>query len=54
MPCNCGQGRASGKDTNVKYVVVSPTGRQQTYQTEIEARAALTRLGGGAIQKVPK
>lgn len=50
MGCGCGKGASAAK---VEYVVVTPTGEQKTYRTEIEARAAVTRLGGGAIQKVP-
>lgn len=53
MPCNCGGGKSSSSG-NYQYVVTKPNGEQQTYRTEIEARAALTRLGGGAIQKVAR
>jgi len=49
--CGCGKGSATA---SFNFVVVAPNGEQKTYQTEIEARAAVTRLGGGAIQKVPK
>lgn len=50
MGCGCGKGTAQQK---LQYVVTAPNGTSKTYHTEVEARAAVTRLGGGAIQKVP-
>lgn len=43
MPCNCG--KSSAKQTT--YVYVDPKGRQTSYRTEIEAKAAKIRAGGG-------
>jgi hypothetical protein len=45
MPCNCG-----GKKASVKYLVTLPGGQQKTYQTEVEAKAAVQRAGGGSIR----
>lgn len=51
MACNC------GKKQNVVYVITSPTGAVEEYETESEAREAIRRLGRGttvrATQKVP-
>lgn len=44
MGCNCG-----AKNTNLRYLYTSPTGQQVVYKTEIEARAAKIRNGGGTI-----
>jgi hypothetical protein len=43
MPCNC------GKSTKVaqNFVYTSPTGAKTIYRTEVEARAAQIRAGGG-------
>jgi hypothetical protein len=43
MACGC-QGN---KDKNSTYVYVSDKGTQHTFKTEIEARAAQIRAGGG-------
>jgi hypothetical protein len=44
MGCNCaGQQRAAA----VKHIYTNPQGRQTSYNTEIEARAAQVRAGGG-------
>lgn len=45
MGCNCG-----GQKTqpNVNYVYVSPQGERKTYRSEVEARAAQIRNGGGS------
>ena len=43
MACSCGK-RASR--SNVIYVHTDPTGRQRSYATEIECKAAKLRSGG--------
>ena len=43
MPCNCGSG-ANGQKS---YEYTSPTGQTKTFNTEIEAKAAQLRAGGG-------
>ena len=43
MPCNCGK----KNDQRFTYVYVNPRGEQRTFRTEIEARAAQIRAGGG-------
>lgn len=49
MPCNCGGGK------NTEYVFTDPTtGQQKTYSTEIEAKAAQVRAGGGSIRTISK
>ena len=45
MGCNCGKRGTAA----VKYVYTSPTGKQTTYNTEVEAKAAMIRGGGGNI-----
>lgn len=50
MGCNCGGG--AGKS---EWIFTDPTtGRQTTYSTEIEAKAAQVRAGGGSIRVVTK
>lgn len=50
MPCGCGQ---NGKSS--EFVYTSPQGVQQTHKTEIEAKAAQIRAGGGgSIREVVK
>lgn len=44
MGCNCGK-----KNGSTQFVYISPTGQQATYNTEVEARAAQIRAGGGGI-----
>lgn len=44
MGCNCG-GSAAAK--NVNHVFTDSSGVQRTYRTEIEAKAAQIRSGGG-------
>lgn len=44
MGCNCG-----GKKTNQQFLYISPTGERKVYKTEVEARAAQIRNGGGQI-----
>lgn len=41
--CNCGSKTAQ----KVNYIYTTPQGRQVTYRTEIEAKAAQIRAGGG-------
>lgn len=50
MPCNC------GGSSKFEYQYTDPTtGQTKTYSTEIEAKAAQVRAGGGgAIRAVQK
>jgi hypothetical protein len=51
MGCNCGGATAK----KFKYVYTTAQGRQQTYDTEIEAKAAQIRAGGtGSIRTEAK
>jgi hypothetical protein len=51
MGCNCG----SNNNSTQQYVYTDPKGVQRTYRTEIEARAAQIRAGGGGnIRSVAK
>lgn len=43
MGCNCGK-----KAGSLVYVYTSPAGNTQTYNSEIEAKAAKIRAGGGS------
>jgi len=47
-PCNCGQARRGA----YKFVYIAPNGTRTTYNTEIEAKAAKIRNGGGSITTV--
>ena len=49
MGCNCGK----SKTVKENFVFVSPDGKRTTYKSEIEARAAKIRSGGGSYQAVP-
>lgn len=42
MPCNCGK-----KKNGSKYTYVTASGVTTIYATEVEARAAQIRAGGG-------
>lgn len=44
MGCNCG-----GKNAKQRFLYIAPNGQQTVYNTEIEARAAKIRNGGGTI-----
>jgi len=44
MPCNCGS-----KSKNQVWVFVGKDGTQKEYSTEIQARAAVVRAGGGKV-----
>lgn len=46
MACACG----ANKRAATKYVVTLPGGDKKTFQTEIEAKAAIQRAGGGTIR----
>jgi hypothetical protein len=51
MGCNC----AGSKTISLKYIYTDSNGRQYTYSTDIEARAAQVRAGGGgSIRTEPK
>lgn len=45
MACNC-----RGKNGAKKFVYTAPNGSQQTFRTEVEARAAQIRNGGGTYE----
>lgn len=45
MGCNCGS-----KTRKYAYVYTAPSGESKTYNTEVEARAAVIRNNGGTIQ----
>lgn len=47
MGCNCGS-KASGQ----AWLYTAPSGQQTKYKTEIEAKAAQIRNGGGQITVV--
>lgn len=49
MPCACNSG-ANSKGNQTSYVVTLPTGDQKTYSSEIEAKAAVARAGGGTVR----
>lgn len=48
MGCNCGSG---AKTTQYEYVFTAMNGETKTYRTEIEARAAAVRSGGGTVKQ---
>ena len=50
MPCGC-QGT---KQAQQQFVYTAPTGTRKTYKTEVEARAAQIRNGGGTYVAVPR
>jgi len=43
MPCNC------GKKKTTKWVYISPDGKKVVYPTEVQAKAAALRNGGGTV-----
>jgi hypothetical protein len=45
MPCNCGKKNAAP----LQYVFTAPNGATQTYNSEVAAKAAKIRAGGGKI-----
>jgi len=49
MACNCGK-TAQAKQN---FAYTDPKGGQKVYKTEIEARAAQIRNGGGTYTPVP-
>lgn len=49
MACGCNRG---GK--NSKYIYTDPKGASTEYRTEIEAKAAKIRNGGGSISAVSR
>ena len=49
MGCNCGK----NKQTFV-YRYVSPTGQSTTYDSEVQAKAAMIKNKGGRYTKVAK
>lgn len=50
MGCNCGN-----KNSKFNYIYTSGAGKQTTYNTEVEAKAAKIRdNNSGSIRQVPK
>lgn len=49
MGCNCGK-----KTSNLAYEAVLANGTKKVYRTEVEARAAVIRSGGGYVNAVAK
>lgn len=49
MACNCGKTAAQ-----LEFVFTAPSGAVTVYKTEIEAKAARIRQGGGTIQQRSK
>ena len=49
MGCNCGK-----KASSTEYRYTAPSGSTTVYKTEIEAKAAKIRQGGGTITPVAK
>jgi hypothetical protein len=49
MACGC-QGNKNADGTPKEFIFVNPRGEQRTFRTEIEARAAQIRAGGGTIK----
>lgn len=47
MPCAC---NSNSKGKTMTYTVTLPTGESKAYSTEIEAKAAVQRAGGGTIR----
>ncbi len=45
MGCNCG----GSKNSKQQFLYTSPKGENKVYKTEVEARAAQIRNGGGRI-----
>lgn len=50
MGCNCG----GSKSRTQEFVYVAPNGNRVVYKTEIEARAAQIRNGGGTYSAQTK
>jgi hypothetical protein len=48
--CNCGKSSTARTTRRVEYVVVDKNGVQHSYRSEMEAKAAVRRFGGGSIQ----
>lgn len=44
MGCNCG-----GKNKTQQFLYISPKGERKVYTSEVQARAAQIRNGGGTI-----
>lgn len=47
MPCNCG----GAKSKSSQYVYTGSDGKAQTFGSEVEAKAAQIRAGGGGTVK---
>jgi hypothetical protein len=51
MACGCQGNSNKNPDGTVKeWLFVNPRGEQRSFRTEIEARAAQIRAGGGTIK----
>lgn len=48
MPCACSTNSSTGK--KLTYQVTLPNGEHKSYPSEIEAKAAVARAGGGTIR----
>jgi hypothetical protein len=49
-PCGCGGGSTEPMDYEARF----SDGSTIRYRTEVEARAAVTRAGGGQVKPVPR
>lgn len=49
MPCNCGKNKKA-----VAWRYVSPTGKQTTFTSQVQAKAAQIKNKGGTITEVKK
>lgn len=47
MGCNCGGKKSAGVVS--QYVYTSPSGAKTTYNSEVQAKAAQIRNGGGTV-----
>jgi ferredoxin-NADP reductase len=52
VPCNCG--KANGQTKGQNFVYTAPDAKKIIYRTEVEARAAQIRNGGGTYVAVPR
>jgi hypothetical protein len=50
MACGCSGGNKNADGTPKEFVFTNPRGEQKTYRTEMEARAAQIRAGGGTYK----
>jgi len=50
MGCNCG----NKTEPKQSFLFTAPDGKKTTYTSEVQARAAQIRSGGGTYQPVPR